>query len=61
MKRATMSFDEKRKAVSRVAAQESKGTSVTKRVSFSNNDVPDFLRKMKRYQKDSRAKRILAR
>jgi hypothetical protein len=61
MKRATMSFDQKRKAVSRAAAEESKGGAVTKRVSFPNNDVPGFLQELRRFQEDSRAKRILAR
>ena len=61
MKRATMSFDEKRKAVSRAAADESKGAAVTKKVSFSNDDVLAFLRELRRFQEDSRAKRILAR
>ena len=61
MKRATMSFDEKRKAVSRAAAQQSKGAAVTKQVSFSNEDVPTFLLAMRRYQERSRAKDILVR
>ena len=61
MKRAPMSFDEKRKAVSRAAADESKGAAVTKKVSFSNDDVLAFLRELRRFQEDSRAKRILAR
>ncbi len=61
MKRATMSFDEKRKAVLRAAAQESAGTAVTKPASFPNDDVPAFLRELRRFQKESREKRILAR
>ena len=61
MKRATMSFDDKRKAVARAAVQESKGTAVTRQVSFSNDDVPTFLQEMRRFEKDSRARRILAR
>jgi hypothetical protein len=56
-----MSFDEKRKAVSRAAAQQSKGAAVTKQVSFSNEDVPTFLLAMRRYQERSRAKDILVR
>jgi hypothetical protein len=61
MKRATMSFEDKRKAVSRAAAQVNKGTAVTKQVTFSNDYVPTFLQEMRRYQEDSRARRILAR
>ncbi len=61
MRRATMSFDQKREAVSRAAAEESKGEAVTKQVSFPNNDVPAFLEELRRFQEDSRAKRILAR
>ena len=61
MKRATMSFDEKREAVSRAAAEESNGLAVTKQVAFSNDDVPAFIQEMRRFQEESRAKRILAR
>lgn len=61
MKRATMSFEDKRKAIARAAAQESKGTAVTRQVSFTNDDVPTFLRELRRFEEESRAKRILAR
>jgi len=61
MKRATMSFDEKRDAVSRAAAQESSKKPVTKQAFFLNDDVPTFLQELRRFQEDSRAKRILAR
>ena len=61
MKRATMSFEEKREAISRAAARESKGAAVTKKVSFTNDDVPAFLLELRRFQEDSRARRILAR
>ena len=61
MKKATMSFDEKRQAMSRAAAQESKGAEVRKQVFFSNEAVPAFLQEMRRYQERSRARRILVR
>lgn len=61
VKRATMSFAEKRDAVSRAAAKESKGSAVTKQVRFSNDDVPTFIQELRRFQEDSRARRILAR
>lgn len=61
MKRATMSFDQKRKAVSRAAAEESQGAGVTKQVPFPSDDVPSFVRELRRFQEESRAKRILAR
>lgn len=61
MKRATMSFDEKRAAVARAAMQESMGSAVTKQVSFSNDDVPAFIVEMRRFQEDSRKRRVLAR
>ena len=61
MKRATMSFDQKRKAISRAAAEESKEVPVTKQVPFLNDDVPAFLQELRRFQEDSRAKRIWAR
>ena len=64
MKRAKMSFDEKRNEVSRAAAaaaEENGEKAVTKQGSFSNDDVPTFLEELKRFQVDSRAKRLLAR
>jgi hypothetical protein len=59
MKRATMSFDEKREAIMRAAAE--KEAPISKQASLENNEVPSFLEELQRFEEDSRARRIRAR
>jgi len=61
MKRATMSFDEKREALLKAATSENAGKCVTKTVSFVDDDVPAFLNELRRFREESRKKEILAR
>lgn len=59
MRRATMSFEEKREALHRAAT--SQGQGVSKRVPFPNNDVPEFLRQYRQFKEASRKVQVVAR
>jgi len=61
MRRATMSFEEKREALLKAATSRSQGKSVSKQVPFANNDVPEFLRQYRQFKEDSRKVRVVAR
>jgi hypothetical protein len=61
MKRASMSFEEKREALLKAATSCSEGQGVSKRVPFPNNDVPEFLRQFRQFEAESRKVRVVAR
>jgi hypothetical protein len=61
MKRATMSFEEKREALLKAATSRGQGQGVCKQVPFPNNDVPEFLRQYRQFKEDSRKVRVVAR
>jgi len=60
MKKATMSFDEKRQALLRAAERNCSKQEVLQTVTFSNNDIPTFLKKLRKFQDESRKVRLLA-
>ena len=61
MRRATMSFEEKREELLRAATSRSRGQGVSKQVPFTNNDVPEFLRQYRQFKEESRKVRVVAR
>ena len=61
MRRATMSFEEKREALLKAATSRSQGKGVSKQVPFANDDVPEFLRQYRQFKEDSRKVRVVAR
>ncbi len=61
MRRASMSFEEKREALHKTATSRSQGQRVTKQVPFPNEDVPEFLRQYRQFKEDSRNVRVVAR
>jgi hypothetical protein len=56
-----MSFSQKRRALLHAATARSRGTGVARSVPFTNEDVPRFLRDLKRFVQESRKVRIAAR
>ena len=61
MRRATMSFEEKREELLRAATSRSRGQGVSKQVPFTNSDVPEFLRQYRQFKEESRKVRVVAR
>lgn len=59
MKKATMSFEEKRRALSQAAASNSGGKGVTKTVDVTNEAVSTFLKQLREFEKASRNVRIV--
>ena len=60
MERATMSFEDKRRALLLAASEGSQEKGVIKEVPFTNEDVPDFLEQLRRFQRESRKAHIVA-
>ena len=58
--RATMSFEDKRRALLDAATQNSGGKGISQEVEFADNDIPEFLKQWKKFQAESRKVRILA-
>jgi len=60
MKKATMSFEEKRKAILQAAEQNCGQQTVSKTITFSSDVIPTFLKDLRKFQEESRKVRIVA-
>ena len=59
MPQVTMSFEQRRKVLLNRMTAHAKGQTVKKVIRFQNDDVPQFLRGLERFEKESRRSRLV--
>lgn len=61
MPKATMPFEQSRRALLTKMSSKTGNQNTEKTIQFRNDDVPSFLQKLERFEKESRKARLVAR
>ena len=61
MGKIRMSFEDKRRALRQGVSKATSAATVTKTIQFRNDDVPRFLKRLRKFERESRKSNLLVR